>query len=290
MFLVTGITGKVGGATAEHLLAHGKKVRALVRNREKAAHWANQGVELVDGDWNDSAAIEHALKGVEGAFVMLPAVWAPSPDFKEARGVIANYVEALTRASPPRVVALSSMGANRTSGLGMITALSLLEQGFRDLTLPIAYVRAGGFFENFLYGLHVAQGGTLPVYYNPTDRKSTMVATNDIGAEVSALLTGPAWSGHRAIELGSMVSADEVATQLGEVLKVDVNAFAVPRAGWPAAFEQLGVPKGQTGPAEAMYDAVNSGWMDLGVEGTEHVPGATSARDVFAAALKAATE
>jgi hypothetical protein len=73
-------------------------------------------------------------------------------------------------------------------------------------------------------------------------------------------------------------------------LKVDVNAFAVPRAGWPAAFEQLGVPKGQTGPAEAMYDAVNSGWMDIGVEGTEHVPGVTSARDVFAAALKAATE
>ena len=290
MFLVMGITGKVGGATAEHLLAHGKEVRALVRNREKAAGWANRGVELIDGDWNDSVAIESALKGVEGAFVMLPGVWAPSPDFKEARGVIANYVEALTRASPPRVVALSSMGANRTSGLGMITALSLLEQGFRDLTLPIAYVRAGGFFENFLYGLHVAQGGTLPVYYNPTDRKSTMVATNDIGAEVAALLTGPAWSGHRAIELGSMVSADEVATQLGEVLKVHVNAFAVPRAGWPAAFEQLGVPKGQTGPAEAMYDAVNSGWMDLGVEGTEHVPGATSARDVFAAALKAATE
>jgi uncharacterized protein YbjT (DUF2867 family) len=33
-------------------------------------------VELADGDWNDSAAIEQALKGVEGAFVMLPAVWA----------------------------------------------------------------------------------------------------------------------------------------------------------------------------------------------------------------------
>jgi nucleoside-diphosphate-sugar epimerase len=47
MFLVMGITGKVGGATAEHLLAHGNEVRALVRNREKAANWANQGVELV---------------------------------------------------------------------------------------------------------------------------------------------------------------------------------------------------------------------------------------------------
>ena len=134
MFLVLGITGKVGGATAEHLLTHGKKVRALVRNREKASNWANQGVELVDGDWNNSAAIERALKDVEGAFVMLPAVWAPSPDFKEAKRVIANYVEALARAAPPRVVALSSMGANRTSGLGMITALSLLEQGFRALS------------------------------------------------------------------------------------------------------------------------------------------------------------
>src|SRR6201997_1502823 len=98
MFLVMGITGKVGGATAEHLLAHGKEVRALVRNREKAASWANQGVELVYGDWNESAAIERALKGVEGTFVMLPTVRAPSPDYKEAKGVIANYVEALTQA------------------------------------------------------------------------------------------------------------------------------------------------------------------------------------------------
>jgi uncharacterized protein YbjT (DUF2867 family) len=291
MFLVMGITGKVGGATAQHLLAHGKKVRALVRNREKTSSWANRGVELFEGDWNDSAAIERALKGVEGAFLMLPAVWAPSADYKEAKGVIANYVKALTKAAPPRVVALSSMGANRTSGLGMIMALSLLEQGLRDLIsiLPIAFVRAGGFFENFLYGLQVAQGGTLPVYYNPTNRKSTMVATNDIGAEVASLLTGPAWSGQRVVELGSMVTADEVAEQLGEVLNRDVKAFAVPRAGWAKAFEQFGIPKGHTGPAEEMFEAVNAGWMDLGVEGTEHVAGATSARDVFAEAQKAVT-
>lgn len=289
MFLVMGITGRVGSATAQHLLAQGEKVRAMVRDREKAANWAHQGVELVDGDWNDAAAVERALQGVEGAFVMLPAVWAPSPDFKEAKSVIANYVEALTKAAPPRVVVLSSMGADRASGLGMITALSLLEQGFRHLTLPIACVRAGGFFENFLYGLHVAQGGTLPVYYNPTSRKSTMVATGDIGAEVATLLTGPAWSGHRVVELGSMVSADEVAAQLGEVMQRDVKAFAIPRVGWPAAFEQFGIPKGQTGPAEAVFEAVNAGWMDLGVEGTEHVAGTTPPRDVFAAAHKAAT-
>jgi hypothetical protein len=85
-----------------------------------------------------------------------------------------------------------------------------------------------------------------------------------------------------------MVSADEVAAQLGEVMKLDVKAFAVPRAEWPAAFEQFGIPKGRSGPAEAMYEAVNAGGMDLGIQGTEHVAGSTSARDVFAAARKAA--
>jgi len=38
-----------------------------------------------------------------------------------------------------------------------------------------------------------------------------------------------------------------------------------------------------------MFEAVNAGWMDLGVEGTEHVVGMTSPRDVFSAARKAAT-
>jgi uncharacterized protein YbjT (DUF2867 family) len=289
MYLVMGITGNVGGATARRLLNQGKKVRALVRDREKAAKWAEQGVELVDGDWNDATAIAAALKDVEGAFVMLPSVWAPSPDYKEAKGVISSYAEALTEVVPSRVVALSSMGANRTSGLGMITALALLEQSFRNLSSPVAIVRAGAFFENFLFGLQAAQGGTLPVFYNPTDRRSTMVATDDIGAEVAKLLTGPAWSGHRIIELGLLVSADEVAAQLGEVLKLDVKAFALPRAAWADALQQFGVPKGHTGPAEEMYEAVNVGWMDLGVPGTEHVAGTTSARDVFSAARKAAT-
>jgi uncharacterized protein YbjT (DUF2867 family) len=77
MYLVMGITGKVGGATVRHLLKQGKQVRALVRSREKAAKWADQGVELVDGDWNDATTIAAALKGVDGAFVMLPPFGRP---------------------------------------------------------------------------------------------------------------------------------------------------------------------------------------------------------------------
>src|ERR1700722_16751627 len=172
MFLVMGITGKVGGAAARHLLAQGKKVRALVRDRKKAEKWADQGVELIDGDWNDATAVARALEGIEGAIAMVPPGWTPSPDFREFKEVVAGYTEAFAKSPPPRLVALSAMGAEKTDGIGAITSLALMEQGFRGLQFPVAFIRAGGFYENFLYGLQAGQSGALPVFYDLTGRRA----------------------------------------------------------------------------------------------------------------------
>jgi hypothetical protein len=50
----------------------------------------------------------------------------------------------------------------------------------------------------------------------------------------------------------------------------------------------MGMPAGSTWAFEEMVDGVNSGWIGLGVEGTERIEGTTSAKDVFAAAATAA--
>lgn len=283
MFLVTGITGKVGGSTAKHLLAQGKQVRALVRNEAKAKTWADRGVELVKGEWEDSDALAPALQGVEGAYLMMPPIVTPSRDFSEAKTVIASYKQALEKAPPPKVVALSSMGSQQTSGLGLITSTHLLEEALRDGPFPIAFIRAGSFYENFLYGLQAGQGGTLPVFYTPTDRKLPMIATEDIGAEVAHLLTSE-WTGKRYLELGSMVSSDELAAELGKALGREVKAQAVPRQAWAPTLEHMGIPKGQTWGYEEMTEGINSGWIGFGVPGTEHVEGTTTAEQVFSAA------
>ena len=159
-----------------------------------------------------------------------------------------------------------------------------MEEGFSGLPFPVVFVRAGGFYENFLYGLQAAQSGALPVFYDPTDRKSPMVASEDVGAELAKLLTGPAWTATRLIELGSMVSPDEVAAQLGQVLKREVTAQSLPRNAWAETLERMGFPHGQTWAFEEMFEAVNSGWINFGVQGTEREAGTTSAREVFAAA------
>ena len=78
----------------------------------------------------------------------MPPIQTPSPDFREAKAVIASYVEALRQSPPPKLVALSSMGSEKTSGLGLITSTHLMEEALRDLPFPAAFVRAGSFYEN----------------------------------------------------------------------------------------------------------------------------------------------
>jgi uncharacterized protein YbjT (DUF2867 family) len=285
MYLVTGITGRVGGAAAKNLLAHGKKVRAIVRTPRKAATWAAQGVEIIEGDWNDAAALTKALAGVEGAYLMMPPIMTPSPDFSEAKAVAAAYTEALKNAPPPRVVALSSIGSEKTEKLGLITGTHIMEEALKQFTFPIAFVRAGSFMENFLYGLQSGQGGVLPIMYTPTDREVPMIATKDIGDEVAKLLTTD-WTGLRIIELGTPLTPDSVATQIGQVIGREVKAHGVPRDQWAEAFESQGFPRGSTGAYEEMLDSFNNGWISFGVEGTESVQGPTTPKQVFAEAHK----
>ena len=66
MFTVMGITGKVGGAVAENLLAAGKKVRGVVRDSGKAKTWADRGVELVQSAYDDATGFAKAFSGGTG--------------------------------------------------------------------------------------------------------------------------------------------------------------------------------------------------------------------------------
>jgi nucleoside-diphosphate-sugar epimerase len=63
--LVTGATGFTGGALARRLALRNAPVRALVRDRARAAPLADLGVEIVEGDLCDPAALRQAMRGVD---------------------------------------------------------------------------------------------------------------------------------------------------------------------------------------------------------------------------------
>lgn len=284
MFFIAGITGHVGGAAARRLLGQGRSVRALARDPQKASAWSRQGVEVRQGNFNDPAALADALEGVEGAFLMIPPTLTPSPGFAEAKATIASYREALRQAPPPRLVLLSSIGSEQKSGVGLITSTHLMEQALADLPFPTALVRAGSFMENYAYGLKQAEAtGFFDVFLNPTARKVPMIATQDIGAEVARLLIA-GWSGKKIVEIGTPISADDLARALSQVLGRTVQARSIPREQWAATMAYQGVPAGASGPYKEMVEGINSGWIDFGVPGAERVPGTLTPVEFFAAA------
>ena len=280
-FFVAGVTGHVGGAAARRLLAAGYGVRTLARTPAKAANWAGKGVDVREGDFTDAAAMTSALEGVAGAFVMVPPFMAPAPGFPESVAVIASVKQALGAARTPKIVMLSSIGAEKTSRLGLITAAHMLEEELGGFAVATAMVRAGSFYENFSHGLATAETGSLDTFLAPADRKVPMIASEDIGAQVAELLMNE-WSGKRIVELGSLVSPDEMAEALGEAVHKPVKARVVPREHWTAALQGMGVPAGRTWAFEEMEDNFNSGWIAFGVAGTEAVAGTMTPREFFA--------
>jgi NAD(P)H dehydrogenase (quinone) len=46
MIAITGITGRIGGRPAGHLLAQGQAVRGVVRDPKRAENWGRQRCEV----------------------------------------------------------------------------------------------------------------------------------------------------------------------------------------------------------------------------------------------------
>ena len=288
MFTVMGITGRVGGAVAENLLAAGKKVRGVVRNAEKAKAWAERGVELAESAYDDAQGLAKAFAGAEGVFAMIPPDFAPDPALPDQKRTIAAIRAALEQAKPGKAVFLSSIGSERSSGLGLITSTHLLEEAMRTLPIPVAFLRAGSFMENWTGALdHIRATGEMPFFYAPLERKFPLVATRDIGLAGAQVLQ-ESWSGERVLEVdGPKGGTDlyEVAAAFGMALGREVKAVQLPEAAWQGVLEAMGTPADRTGLYIEMVKSFNSGWIDLGNPDTEKFYGPTTI-EAFAAGIK----
>ena len=279
MFTVMGITGRVGGAVAENLLAAGKKVRGVVRDSGKAKTWADRGVELVQSAYDDAAGLAKAFSRAEGVFAMIPPDFAPAPGQPDQKRTIAAIREALQHANPGKAVFLSSIGSEQSSGLGLITSTHLMEEAMHTLPIPVAYLRPGSFMENWLGALdHIRATGEMPFFYSPLDRKFPLVATRDIGLAGARVLQ-ETWTGERVLEVdGPEGGTDlhETAAAFGRALGREVKAVQLPEAAWQNVLEAMGTPADRTGLYIEMVKSFNSGWIHFGNSGIETFNGQTT--------------
>lgn len=263
MFAIAGVTGNTGRFAAETLLGRGARVRVIVRDAQKGAPWAARGAEVAVASLDDPAAVTAALRGAEGAWLLLP----PSPTeprFLASREALArNLARAITDSGIPHVAFLSSFSAHADAP-GPIRSVAFAEELFRPLPTRFTFLRPSSFVENWAAGVPVAKAeGVLPSFL-PAGVRVPHVSVRDIGRVAAERLLAPP-AATEVIELTGPedASAEDVAQALGRVLGRPVAAQALPLDAVVPTFKSFGFSDNVAGLYRELYAAVAAGRLSF---------------------------
>ncbi|UBU18534.1 NmrA family NAD(P)-binding protein [Nonomuraea gerenzanensis] len=249
--LVTGATGKQGGATARRLLADGWNVRALVRDltAPAATELAAAGARLVRGDFDDPASLPPALDGATAVFGVPPIAYGPSgpqTELEVARG--RALIDAAVKAGVEQVVfsTVASMSASRSASRSASMSAStqaparggrgkaLIEEYLHDHVALSTVLRPVRFMTNYLdVGVGaVAIDGLSPDgvhrHLFPPHEPMQVIALEDIAEFAALAFADPARFAGRTLELAG-----------DEPTPVEAAAAIAAATGLPIRYEQI---------------------------------------------------
>jgi len=258
MYTITGVTGHVGAVAAQELLDWGAPVRAVVRDNANCEAWEQRGAETAVADFKDRAALARALRGSDGAFILLPTI--PTGGDAEHRRLADSIAGAVGDSGVGHVVLLSAIGADLADGTGPIRWLHHLEERLRLTDVVLSAIRSWHFQEKVETVLGAAlDAGIYPVFGETADVPVPMIATLDIGKAAAEMLLAPP-SSSEVIDLeGPEYTERDVAAQLAFALGRPLQVVTIPRAGWIDAMLDAGLPEPFALELAALYDAEQRG-------------------------------
>lgn len=285
-------TGNIGRQLVPKLLDGGAEVTVIARDPRKVEELAGRGVRVVAGSAADPQVVRRAVDGADAAF------WLSPPDYStsDPRAHYNRFGDAalagLDARQPPRVVNLSSIGANLNKGTGPVAGLYDVEQKFNRQLADVTHLRPAYFMENTFFHLPTiaAQGEIYaPV---PGNQAMPMVAAADIAEAAARRLLDPRWRGQQVRYLlgPEDISYEEIADVLSEELGRPVDYVEV---SLEQAYTAL-VDQGLNAEAARSLNELND-WTRRGMPGhdakrTEETTTPTSFRQFVRAVFKPAYE
>lgn len=180
--LVTGATGRQGGAVVRHMRPKGWKLLALTRNPASyaAKQLAAQGVELVQGDLDDPGSLERAARGAYGIY-SVQDFWTIGAKREVQQGK--SLADIAKKVGVAHFVYSSVGGAERNTGITHFETKWEVEKHIRSLQLPVTVLRPASFMETY-HILEVEIGLLKGKLADPIrrDKPYQTIATDDIGA------------------------------------------------------------------------------------------------------------
>lgn len=264
-YAVFGVTGRTGAAAADALLRSGEPVRVVVRDPAKGKPWAERGAEVAVADLTDLASMTKALSRVRGAYVVSPQHYGREDLFQRADLIADTTARAAAAADVPRLVALSSVGADRESGTGWIGMNRMFEQRLGETGVSAVFLRAAYFMENWMPMVGQAmRSGTLPTFLAPPQRPLPMVATVDVGSTAAALLR----QNRRGTSIATLsgpkdYTPNDVAAIISATLRKSVDVAVLPQTEWPKALADADFSRAALAGFAEMTCGLNCSHIDI---------------------------
>jgi uncharacterized protein YbjT (DUF2867 family) len=191
LVLVAGATGGTGSEVVRELLDKGYRVRAFVRNADKARTTLGEDIEYAVGDVRERTTIDAALEGV-GALISAIGAGRGDPDngpeFVDYGGV-RNMAEAAAAANLRQFVLVSSMGVTQEDHVLNKMFNNVLiwkfkgEEALRASGVPYTIVRPGGLINE--------AGGQKSVAFAQGDDETGAIPRADVARVCVAALGSP---------------------------------------------------------------------------------------------------
>jgi len=193
--VVTTPTGNIGSKLVHNLIRAGVRPTVIVRNAARLDPGVRDLVDVREGDQLDLGFVRQATKDAEALF------WLTPPD-NSAEDPVARYAEfgrvateAVRTNEIARVVHLSSVGADRRQGVGLIDGLGQSEEALNATAANVVHLRAGFFYENFLAQADAIRHTGAVYFAAPADSEFVYVATRDIAEVAAGYLLNRNWTG-----------------------------------------------------------------------------------------------
>lgn len=213
IILVTGATGRQGGAVYQHLRKNDFKPRALVRDpgSSQARQLMGYGLEVSQGSLDDPDSLMRAMDGVYGVFSVQPH---SANEVRQGAAVI----EAAKRQGVSHFVYSSVGSADEGTGIPHFESKIKVEEHILSSGLPYTILRPVFFMENWHRGFGASiRSGELQQPLSPT-AKLQMVAVDDIGAFAALAFEHPdKWMNRTFSLAGDELSMQQIADAFSRV-------------------------------------------------------------------------
>jgi uncharacterized protein YbjT (DUF2867 family) len=239
MIVITGATGALGGATVEHLLKRipADRIGVSVRDVAKAQHFADRGVHVRPGSYDDPAALRDSFEGSDQ--VLLVSQNDPDGD---GIGLHRNAIEAAVAAGAQRILYTSHQNVRSDSPFDPAhehagTEALLAQSGVAWTSLR------NGFYAHSLDWLlgPWQQSGAIAA---PADGPVSWTDRADAAEAVAIILTGEhPFDGPVTLTARRAVTFDDIATTAAELTGRDITRVVIDDEQWLTDRIAAGTPE-----------------------------------------------